>query len=697
MSFLIAETFTNSLAKLTVAEQGLVKQAAFEFQMNPAAPGFNFESLERPKDPRFRSFRVNRDLRIIVHQIPPSLMLCYVDHHNKAYEWAERRRIEVHPATGAAQIVEVVEREVVKTIVREEQKDPPLFAGQDPDYLMALGVPAEWLDAVRQVDQTGLDKLIGRLPEEAMERLMELAVGNPVPRPVVPVIASPFHHPDAQRRFRVIDHHDELRQALDFPWEKWIVFLHPSQRQIVERTMKRPGAVTGSAGTGKSVVALHRAAWLAKDNAPASILLTTFSRTLAVRLSQGLDVLLGNGSPVRGRIRVDHLHKVAADLWTGANRRRLNVIAGKALVGLVEEANAAVGGGAFSTPFLRSEWVSIIDPLRVRTWDDYRAAPRARRGKPLGARQKLAAWRVFEKMVELMRVRDQHTWDSVCHEVAARLSDGAARPFRHVIVDESQDFGPAELRLLRALCPAAENDLFLCGDAGQRIYRGRCSWASLGIDIRGRSARLKLNYRTTETIRRFADRLLPGAVQGGADEGEGEKRDSVSLLQGPDPTIVGFASAAGETAGLAEWLRATVKEGFRPNEIAIFARTEVLVTEIGNGAVSQAGLTAHKLVDDEPPSGEDVFTGTMHRAKGLEFKAVAVVGVSQENVPLRVAVESLEDPGDRADQIEQERQLLYVAASRARERLYVSYTGHPSPFLTGTQPRSMPAVQGGRG
>src|SRR5689334_18430751 len=112
MSFLIAETFTASLGNLTGAEQALVKQAAFEFQINPEATGFNFESLERPKDPRFRSFRVNRDLRIIVHQIPPSLMLCYVDHHNKAYDWAERRRIEVHPATGAAQIVEVVEREV---------------------------------------------------------------------------------------------------------------------------------------------------------------------------------------------------------------------------------------------------------------------------------------------------------------------------------------------------------------------------------------------------------------------------------------------------------------------------------------------------------------------------------------------------------------------------------------------------------
>jgi hypothetical protein len=178
---------------------------------------------------------------------------------------------------------------------------------------------------------------------------------------------------------------------------------------------------------------------------------------------------------VRGRIVVEHLHKIAADLWIEANGRKLNAVGGKVLLGLVQEANGLVGEGIFTTAFLRSEWASIIDPLGIRTADEYRAAPRIRRGRPLGARQKLATWRVFEKMIEFMKVRDQLTWDAVCHDVAARLLERQERPFRHVVVDESQDFGPAELRLIRALCPTAEDDLFLCGDAGQRIYRGRCS------------------------------------------------------------------------------------------------------------------------------------------------------------------------------------------------------------------------------
>jgi len=175
-----------------------------------------------------------------------------------------------------------------------------------------------------------------------------------------------------------------------------------------------------------------------------------------------------------------------------------------------------------------------------------------------------------------------------------------------VVVEEVQDFGPAELKLLRALCPNAENDLFLCADAGQRIYRGRCSWASLGIDIRAKSVRLKLNYRTTETIRCFADRLLPAAVEGG-DEVEAEKRDFVSLLQGPEPIVAGCTPHAEEAHGLAAWMIDLVKEGFRPNEIAIFGRTDAMVNEIAGTAVKRAGLAGHKLADDETQSGEAVL------------------------------------------------------------------------------------------
>jgi len=681
MNFIIADTFTKALTRLAPAEQSAVKQSAFDFQLSPCNPGFNYETLKRPRDPNFRSFRVSKDIRIILHQLGDTLMLCYVDHHRPAYDWAERRKIEVHPKTGAAQIVEVVEKEIVKQVVREVPQDPPLFATYDPDYLLALGVPPEWLTAVRHVGQEGLEKLIGRLPEEAMERLMELAMGNPVAAPIAPPNATPFTHPDAQRRFRILDSHDELRQALASPWEKWIVFLHPSQRQVVEKRFSGPACVTGAAGTGKSVVALHRAATLARKDLNARVLVTSYSRTLAARLGQSLDILMGAAEPARSRIQVDNLHSIAVDIWTKHTGRRFNPISAKALLQMVEDSNRTAGKGDFASAFLKAEWDAIIDPWGIASWEEYKRASRARRGTPLGARQKLAAWRIFENVQKVLSGSGLFTWNGICHTVAALVADEQVRPtFDHVVVDESQDLGPAELTLIRSLVAPGENDIFLCGDAGQRIFKSRFSWYSVGVDVRGRSSRLKLNYRTTEAIQRFADRLLPGGPEGGS--GESEARDAVSLLIGPDPEIIGKQTAAEEVESLAEWLLRLQEEGFQPFEIGLFARTEHVISGRILPAVEQCGLAACMLSDDEPPSSEEVSVGTMHRAKGLEFKAVAVVGCDAGLMPLRSALDSLADPGDRESFIEQERQLLYVACSRARERLLVTSSGQASEFLS---------------
>ena len=251
--------------------------------------------------------------------------------------------------------------------------------------------------------------------------------------------------------------------------------------------------------------------------------------------------------------------------------------------------------------------------------------------------------------------------------------------YDHVVVDEAQDFGPAELKLLRALTPAGDNDLFLCGDVGQRIYFPGFSWLSLGIDTRGRSSRLKLNYRTTEPIRRFADRLLPGTITG--SDGELEARDSISLLNGPDPEVRVCHSARDESKALGEWIKFLLDDGYKPNDIAIFARTDALGSERAYPALTSLGLGAHKLSDDEPPTGDAVFLGTMHRAKGLEFRAVAVMAAGDVAIPLRSVLDSLEDHGDRQEFIDQERRLLYVACTRARERLFLSCTGTPTAFL----------------
>ncbi len=326
MDFRIADTFTDSLARLTGDEQKAVKTTAFDLQMNPAAPGMQLHKLTKAKDKDFWSVRVNEGMRLIVHRTADSLLLCYVGHHDDAYRWAERRKIERHPRTGAAQLVEI--RETVREIEIPKYVEaaprsmsappkPSLFTHTTEDELLGYGVPSEWVKDVLAANEDTLFELTDHLPREASEALLELATGNK-PKPPQPIAAGadPFAHPDAQRRFRVMTNVEELQRALEYPWEKWTVFLHPAQRDLVEKKYSGPVRVSGSAGTGKTIVALHRAVHLARANPAARVLLTTFSPTLAGFLKRKLDRLIGNEPTIASRIEalpIPTLRAAAAD------------------------------------------------------------------------------------------------------------------------------------------------------------------------------------------------------------------------------------------------------------------------------------------------------------------------------------------------------------------------------------------------
>jgi hypothetical protein len=674
MRFIIADTFMKSLARLEREEQGLVKQAAFEFQAQPDSPGFSFHKLERARDARFWSFRVNRDLRIIVHRDgASSLMLCYAAHHDHAYHWAERRSLDVHPTTGAAQFVEVRERveEVVRQVVRETE--PPIFAHYDKSYLLGLGVPPEWLEPLATVGENAFMDVVDQLPQEAAERLMDLAAGKPVPLPTRPPshapAADPLQHPDAQRRFKSVETQSELQAALDAPWDLWRIFLHPEQRAILEQCASGPARVTGGAGTGKSVVALHRAAFLARTFPSHRVLLTTFSKALAVRLEHSLELLLA-GDPARARIDVRHLHAIATSLalapgqtFTPASPDDLNACIEAALKGRSND--------WLDAAFLRSEWDAIIDAHAITTFEAYKAISRKGRAVPLSAKKRALAWAALEAIHAELARRHLGTFNLLCARAAERAA--ADPPYQHAIIDECQDFGPAELRLIRALCEPGESDLFFCGDEGQRIYKPSASWLSLGIDVRGRSSRLTLNYRTTEQIRRRADALLPSTISDA--DGQTEERHTRSVLSGPPPELQGYSTPAEEQRGLADWLRARRDEGLALHEIAVFARTGQLISERVTPALRAASIPSQGLEPEAVPGRDRVVVGTMHGAKGLEFRAVAVVGCDRDQVPLRKVISRIRDEGDRQEFTEHERHLLYVACTRARERLRVTWSG----------------------
>jgi superfamily I DNA/RNA helicase/mRNA-degrading endonuclease RelE of RelBE toxin-antitoxin system len=729
MNCLIADTFTNSLGRLTGDEQKAVKTTAFDLQLNPASPGMQFHKLDKARDKNFWSVRVSSDIRLIVHRTDQSLLLCYVDHHDKAYDWAERRKPQNHPTTGAAQIVEL--RETIQEIIVPTYVDSPaiesvkraarsLFDDVEEETLMGYGVPIEWLGEVREATEESLFDVIEHLPGEAGEALLQLATGAKPPVPEPAVMANAFEHPDARRRFRLVGTADELAQALELPWDKWTVFLHPDQRELVERDYAGPARVSGSAGTGKTIVALHRTVYLARRFPDARVLLTTFSDGLATALRRLL-VRLTHGEPrLAERIDVLSISDAAKRLSRGlagsshvAEPERVN--------DLIRQASAATSGHRFSESFLRPEWWQIVDAWQLDSWEAYRDVARLGRKTQLSEPQRRTLWSIFERVQESLRAekliteaalftklaaafaplttrsvskapdcdaatRSREGLADAAKEKAEGLADasgwevGRTSPYDFVVVDEAQDVSVAQLRFLAALGGGRKNALFFAGDLGQRIFPLPFSWKSPGVDVRGRSKTLRVNYRTSHQIRSQADRLL-GPSSTDVDGNTDDRTQTVSVFDGPPPLVSLHESEVSEIKAVADWLTTRRAAGCQPHEVAVFVRSTEQLPR-ARLAVQQAGLRP-RVLDEGNLTGtaDGVAISTMYFAKGLEFRAVAVMACDDEIIPLQERIQNVGDDADLHEIYETERHLLDVACTHARDALLVTAVMPESEFL----------------
>jgi mRNA-degrading endonuclease RelE of RelBE toxin-antitoxin system len=684
MEFRIADTFTDSLARLTGEEQKAVKTAAFDLQMNPAHPSLQLHKLDKAKDPNFWSIRVNRDVRLIVHRTGTSLLLCYVGHHDPAYQWAERRKLETHPKTGAAQLVEIRERVQEITVPRYVEgpispaSKPLLFSLTSESVLLQYGVPPEWLQDVRAATEDTLLEIVGHLPAEAAEALLNLATGV-APQPVkIATPATPFEHPDAQRRFRVMKNVEELQTALDFPWEKWAVFLHPAQRQLVEKDFNGPAKVAGSAGTGKTIVALHRAVYLARANADSRILLTTFSELLANALRTRLRLLIGSQPRLGDQIEVLSINTVGVRLYE-ANFGRPKIASSKVVGRLMQEASDAQGGHVFSLRFLTSEWEQVVDAWQLHSWEEYRDVVRLGRKTRLKEPQRLVVWSILHRVQDQLNTEGLITLSTMFDRLGKHYGSGAVTPFDFVVADEAQDVSVTQLRFLAAMAASRRNSLFFSGDVGQRIFQQPFSWKAQGVDLRGRSTTLKVNYRTSHQIRIQADRLLDKELSD-VDGNVEDRKGTISLFDGPLPVISRSNSEEKEQAAVAEWMLKRMADGVRPDEVVIFVRSASQLSR-AELAAKNAGMASKVLDTHMETTVGHVSISTMHMAKGLEFRSVAIMACDDEIIPLRERIDDVQDVSELEDVYNTERQLLYVACTRARDHLFLSSGGAPSEFL----------------
>jgi hypothetical protein len=693
MQFLIADSFTEAISRLPSQDQKAVKTSAFDLQMDPSSPGLQFHRIDKSKDPNFWSLRVSRDIRIIVHKTQSSILLAYVDRHDKAYVWAERRRIEAHPRTGAIQIVEVRERveelapapslplfepppaEAAQTVAAS----PPIFAAIAEEDLLLVGVPPDWLSDVRDATEDSFFEIAPHLPAEAAEALLEYAATGVLPPPTQTGAVDAYAHPDAGRRIRVVENREELEQALDFPWDKWTVFLHPSQRAVVERDYSGPARVAGSAGTGKTVVALHRAARIARADPGARILLTTFSDPLANALSHKLAILAGPQPGVIPRITVASFEQAARELHELALGRRPHVASDDQVAAALASAAQELDVTDVSPRFLKSEWNHVIDAWQLTSLQAYSDVPRLGRKNRMGVRQRERLWPVFERARTSLNARGLTTSAQVFGRVAEHFAGRPDKPFTHIVVDEAQDLGVPELRMLAAIAPASPGALFFAGDLGQRIFQQPFSWLGLGVDVRGRSHTLRVNYRTSHQIRQAADRLLPGAIHD-VDGMEDDRRGTVSVFNGPPPEVVVCDDESDETEIAAAFLKEAAETAGGPGAVGVFVRSREQLPR-ARAAVRAAGLDATELSERAEDATGRVSIGVMHLAKGLEFRAVAVIACDDEVLPLQARIDSVADEVELEDVYETERQLLYVACTRARDRLLVMGVKPASEFL----------------
>ncbi|MFM8277059.1 MAG: 3'-5' exonuclease [Cyanobium sp.] len=686
MAFLLADSFQSSLDKLSGEEQKAAKLAAFELQINPANPGLQCHRLDNIKDKNFWSARASRDIRLIFHRVEGSVMLCYVDHHDPAYDWASRRKIETHPVTGAAQLVEI--RETVREIqiplhVPAEAAAPepkrPLSKLTEAD-LLSYGVPAEWIPDVRTADDDMLLVIASHLPGEAAEAILDLATGSTPAKPEarLPDQGNPYEHPDAQRRFRVLSGSEELARALDYPWERWIVFLHPSQRDWVTRSFNGPARVQGSAGTGKTVVALHRAVHLARANPQARLLLTSFSAPLAALLQEKLHRLVAGEPALLERLDVLDMHSLGVRLHT-AQLGTPKLVDAQQLTAMIRHHAPAEISRIYGEAFVLEEFREIVDAYQICDWDSYRQVRRLGRKSRLNETKRRLLWQCFEQVLQQLDSQGVITAAQLFQRSADQLRQRGSRPYQHIVVDEAQDISPTQLRLLVAIAGTGRDALFFAADLGQRIFQLPFSWSEAGVDLRGRSHTLRINYRTSHQIRQQADRLLD-AESRDVDGHLQDRRGAVSVFNGPEPEIRECDDSETETEQVAAWIEQRRNAGLQPRELGIFVRSEAELPR-ARAALELAGLPFEQLQPSAIRLGSKAILSTMHLAKGLEFRAVVVMACDEDVIPNAERIKAITDDSDLDEVVATERHLLYVACTRARDHLLISSAGTCSEFV----------------
>ncbi|MBR1331738.1 UvrD-helicase domain-containing protein [Bradyrhizobium ottawaense] len=705
----------RSLKKLPDRVSAKFLDMMTRFMSDPSAHGLNFESVKGTRDRGVKSVRIDQGYRAIAFVAGQDVMFLHVNAHDEAYRWAEGRSVRVDPATNRIRVVEALEvEEKTEVAAVKTAASTSLFAAVSDERLTALGVLAEELPKVRQLrDQEALDRSMDAFDATSLDILIALAAGYPDEeiRAIVGIkepdgiedkksalsFADIIASDESRQHIFIPETEEELRRVFEGDLEGWRIFLHPEQRRLAYRDYNGPALVRGGAGTGKTVVAMHRAKHLADQIAadpartPDRILFTTFTTNLAIDIQSNMRTLcpehLEGTNP---RIEVINLDRWVSQflkrkkypreiVYFGENRERLDQIWREVL-----DAHTVP---ELSEEFIRAEWEQVVQAKGVMTESAYFRLPRTGRGTALDRRRRASLWKIFSDFrARMVDDRLAEPDDAYRDAIEILNSEAPNLPYSSVVVDEAQDMGEQAFRVVRAIVPERTdgdgNSIFIVGDAHQRIYGRRAAMSACGINVRGRSRQLRLNYRTSDEIRKWAVSILEGISVDDLDEGADSLNGYTSVFRGPPPELAGFSNEAKEVDALVEWLLATKALGTQLSDVGILLRTNGQIDQLAR-KLSDAGIENTRLrpnmADEREQPG--VRLSTMHRAKGLEFQAVAIPFLSKSAFPPPALMREAADDVDRRNLLQQEKFLLHVAATRAKKLLRVSWSGEPSALM----------------
>ena len=703
---------SKSVRKLPDYVSGKFLDLISRYMDNPAGNGLNLESVKGSKDKGIKSLRLDKNFRAIAFETASDIIFVHVNAHDEAYRWAEGKRLKLDAKANRIRIVEEIENIQEQKSTNGIRSD--LFSAIKDKTLISLGVAEEAITLARTIETVEeLEAAEVRLDDLSFDALYALAAGY-TPEEVHTITGGVNYDSDQskEKTFEELlitdqsrqtiftpDNIEELRRFLDGELVGWRVWLHPEQRKLAYRDYNGPAMVRGGAGTGKTVVAMHRAKYLADQLAKdpmqkgKKILFTTFTTTLAKDIEANLKTLCPEHMTggVTSRIEIVNLDRWASSYLRKKqfNRRVATSDEDQEKINYLwsEVFDACTLPEGLTEEFVKAEWNQIIQTKGLEDLGQYLRVSRVGRGTSLNRTKRKDLWNFFALYRTKLLQSGLVERDDVYREAILLLRDDNGKSdYIAVIVDEAQDMGEQAFRLIRCLIPESngkdKNSLYIVGDAHQRIYNRRASMSACGINIVGRARRLKVNYRTTQEIRAWAEAVMQGVPVDDLDAGMDTLEGYISIHRGLEPQLYGYPSEEQELKALVQWAEELPKDKIKDSEIGVLAYTNEQVEKLEQH-FSALNLPCHVLTsgiaDDQAVAG--VRLCTMHRAKGLEFKAVAITFLSNSEFPPKRTLDKAVDGADLEDMETQMKSLLHVAATRAKGILRVSWSGQCSRFI----------------